>query len=74
MLAGAARTGAGTVPASKPSGIARRPEDPSMKLITAIIKPFKRDEVRQAVAGLGVQGMTISEAQGFGRQRGPDAV
>jgi nitrogen regulatory protein P-II 2 len=41
-----------------------------MKLITAIIKPFKLDEVRQAVADIGVQGVTVTEVQGFGRQRG----
>jgi len=41
-----------------------------MKLITAIIKPFKVDDVRQAIADLGVQGVTITEVQGFGRQRG----
>ena len=41
-----------------------------MKLITAIIKPFKLDDVRQAVADIGVQGITITEVQGFGRQRG----
>ena len=41
-----------------------------MKLIVAIIKPFKLDEVRQAVADLGVQGVTVTEVQGFGRQRG----
>jgi nitrogen regulatory protein P-II 2 len=41
-----------------------------MKLITAIIKPFKLDDVRQAVAEVGVQGMTVSEVRGFGRQRG----
>ena len=41
-----------------------------MKLITAIIKPFKLDDVRQAVADIGVQGMTVTEVQGFGRQRG----
>jgi nitrogen regulatory protein P-II 2 len=41
-----------------------------MKLITAIIKPFKLDDVRQAVADIGVQGVTITEVQGFGRQRG----
>jgi nitrogen regulatory protein P-II 2 len=42
----------------------------SMKLITAIIKPFKLDEVRQAIADIGVQGVTVTEVQGFGRQRG----
>jgi nitrogen regulatory protein PII len=41
-----------------------------MKLITAIIKPFKLDEVREAVADAGVQGITVSEVRGFGRQRG----
>jgi nitrogen regulatory protein P-II 2 len=41
-----------------------------MKLITAIIKPYKLDEVRQAIADMGVQGLTVTEVQGFGRQRG----
>jgi nitrogen regulatory protein P-II 2 len=41
-----------------------------MKLITAIIKPFKLDEVRDALSGLGVQGMTVSEVKGYGRQKG----
>jgi nitrogen regulatory protein P-II 1 len=41
-----------------------------MKLITAVIKPFKLDEVKDALSGVGVQGMTISEVQGFGRQGG----
>ena len=41
-----------------------------MKLITAIINPFKLDDVRQAVADIGVQGITVTEVQGFGRQRG----
>ena len=40
-----------------------------MKLITAIIKPFKVDEVRQAVADIGIQGVTVTEVQGYGRQR-----
>jgi nitrogen regulatory protein P-II 2 len=39
-----------------------------MKLITAIIKPFKLDEVRQAVADIGIQGVTVTEVQGYGRQ------
>jgi nitrogen regulatory protein P-II 2 len=42
----------------------------SMKLITAIIKPFKLDDVRQAVSEAGVQGVTVTEVRGFGRQRG----
>ncbi len=41
-----------------------------MKLITAIIKPFKLDDVRQAVAEIGIQGITVTEVKGFGRQRG----
>jgi len=41
-----------------------------MKLITAIIKPFRLDEVRQAIADMGVRGVTVTEVQGFGRQRG----
>jgi nitrogen regulatory protein P-II 2 len=41
-----------------------------MKLLIAIIKPFKLDEVRDALSSLGVQGMTVSEVQGFGRQKG----
>jgi nitrogen regulatory protein PII len=41
-----------------------------MKLITAVIKPFKLDEVRVALAELGVSGMTVTEVKGFGRQRG----
>jgi nitrogen regulatory protein P-II 2 len=41
-----------------------------MKLITAVIKPFKLDEVRQAISDIGVQGVTVTEVQGFGRQRG----
>ena len=41
-----------------------------MKFITAVIKPFKLDEVRAALSELGVQGMTVSEVKGFGRQKG----
>jgi nitrogen regulatory protein P-II 2 len=41
-----------------------------MKLITAIIKPFKLDDVRQAVSEVGVNGVTVTEVRGFGRQRG----
>ena len=41
-----------------------------MKLVTAVIKPFKLDDVKDALSGVGVQGMTISEVQGFGRQGG----
>ena len=45
-----------------------------MKLITAIIKPFKLDDVKTAVEGLDIHGMTVSEASGFGRQRGHTEV
>ena len=41
-----------------------------MKLITAIIKPFKSDDVREALSDLGVKGMTVTEVKGFGRQKG----
>ncbi len=45
-----------------------------MRLVTAIIKPFKLDDVKEALRSLGVQGMTVSEVQGFGRQRGHTEV
>jgi nitrogen regulatory protein P-II 1 len=45
-----------------------------MKLITAIVKPFKLDDVKDALKDLGVNGMTVSEVQGFGRQRGHTEV
>ena len=41
-----------------------------MKLITAIIKPFKLDDVREALSAVGVQGMTVTEVKGYGRQKG----
>jgi len=45
-----------------------------MKLITAILKPFKLDEVKDALQGAGITGMTVSEASGFGRQKGHTEV
>jgi nitrogen regulatory protein P-II 1 len=45
-----------------------------MKLITAIIKPFKLDDVKAALKGVGIQGMTVTEVQGFGRQSGHTEV
>jgi nitrogen regulatory protein P-II 1 len=45
-----------------------------MKLVTAIIKPFKLDDVKAALETLGVQGLTVSEVQGFGRQKGHTEV
>ncbi|GAJ70859.1 nitrogen regulatory protein P-II [Vibrio sp. JCM 18904] len=44
--------------------------DNSMKIINAIIKPFKLDDVREALADVGIEGMTVSEVKGFGRQKG----
>ena len=41
-----------------------------MKMVTAIIKPFKLDEVKEALHGIGLQGLTVTEAKGFGRQKG----
>ena len=41
-----------------------------MKLVIAIIKPFKLDDVREGLSAMGVQGMTVTEAKGFGRQKG----
>ncbi|MHB1487497.1 MAG: P-II family nitrogen regulator [Acidimicrobiales bacterium] len=45
-----------------------------MRLVTAIVKPFKLNDVKEALRGIGVAGMTVSEAQGFGRQRGHTEV
>src|SRR5687768_6018729 len=45
-----------------------------MRLVTAVVKPFKLDDVKNALEALGVQGMTVSEVQGFGRQRGHTEV
>jgi nitrogen regulatory protein P-II 2 len=45
-----------------------------MKLVTAIIKPFKLDEVREALTSIGVAGMTVTEVKGFGRQKGQTEI
>ena len=45
-----------------------------MKLVVAIIKPFKLDEVREALTTLGIQGLTVSEVKGFGRQKGQTEI
>lgn len=45
-----------------------------MKLVTAIIKPFRLDDVREALSERGVQGLTVTEVQGFGRQRGQTEI
>jgi nitrogen regulatory protein PII len=45
-----------------------------MKLVIAVIKPFKLDDVKEALEGIGIQGMTVSDARGFGRQKGHTEV
>ena len=45
-----------------------------MKLVMAIIKPFKLDEVREAITALGIQGLTVTEVKGFGRQKGQTEI
>ena len=45
-----------------------------MKVVVAVIKPFKLDEVKEALEGLGIQGMTVSDVRGFGRQKGHTEV
>jgi nitrogen regulatory protein P-II 2 len=54
--------------------VAAAKEGDEMKLIVAIIKPFKLEEVRDALASAGVQGMTVSEVRGFGRQKGQTEI
>jgi nitrogen regulatory protein P-II 1 len=49
-------------------------DDPLMRIVTAVIKPFKLDDVRNALEGVGVAGLTVSEASGYGRQRGHSEV
>jgi nitrogen regulatory protein PII len=49
---------------------ARLQRERSMKMVMAIVKPFKLDDVREALAEVGVQGITVTEVKGFGRQRG----
>ena len=52
----------------------KRKEDGTMKLVMAVIKPFKLDDVREALTPLGVQGLTVSEVKGFGRQKGQTEI
>jgi nitrogen regulatory protein P-II 2 len=47
-----------------------QPKETVMKMVTAIVKPFKLDEVREALSAIGVQGITVTEVKGFGRQKG----
>jgi len=56
-----------------PERCAKRETD-TMKLVTAIIKPFKLDDVREALTGIGVAGLTVSEVKGYGRQKGHTEV
>jgi nitrogen regulatory protein P-II 2 len=56
------------------NGKAKRKQGSDMKLIMAIIKPFKLDDVREALTPLGVQGLTVSEVKGFGRQKGQTEI
>jgi nitrogen regulatory protein P-II 2 len=65
------RTSTGSITARRAAGdlrIGRNRQE--MKLITAIVRPFKLDDLEMAVARLGVQGMTVTEVQGYGRQKG----
>jgi nitrogen regulatory protein P-II 2 len=52
----------------------RGKEEGAMRLIVAVIKPFKLDDVREALTPLGVQGLTVSEVKGFGRQKGQTEI
>ncbi len=45
-----------------------------MKMLTAIIKPFKLDDVREALTGMGIEGLTVSEVKGYGRQKGQTEI
>jgi nitrogen regulatory protein P-II 2 len=69
LFLGAARALAVTTPTYLSSTLESR-EVLLMKLVTAIIKPFKLDDVRAALADVGVQGITVTEVKGFGRQKG----
>src|SRR6478735_2640047 len=68
------------VAAASKSNLARpaRPQGPRgserMKLIMAIVKPFKLDDVREALVGAGVEGLTVSEVKGYGRQKGQTEI
>jgi nitrogen regulatory protein P-II 2 len=67
-----ARTGAGIAWSVSSPGLSKSGAhgERNMKLVTAIIKPFKLDEVREALSAIGVQGITVTEVKGFGRQKG----
>src|ERR1700691_2665160 len=65
-----ARPMLGSEPNPGAKGASRRRLKRTMKLVCAVIKPFKLDEVRKAINDIGVHGMTVTEVRGFGRQRG----
>jgi nitrogen regulatory protein P-II 2 len=56
------------------NAVLEKPGSQKMKLIVAVIKPFKLDDVREALTPLGVQGLTVSEVKGFGRQKGQTEI
>src|SRR5512145_169753 len=60
----------GTEPSRHRGGRERTRRNYRMKMVMAVIKPFKLDEVREALTSLGVQGLTVTEGKGFGRQKG----
>jgi nitrogen regulatory protein P-II 2 len=62
------------VPVDRRRGRVRQLRGRAMKLVMAIIKPFKLDEVREALTSLGLQGLTVSEVKGFGRQKGQTEI
>jgi nitrogen regulatory protein P-II 2 len=62
------RAAFGRAPAT--TGLPACHEDNAMKLVTAIIKPFKLDDAREALSEIGIQGLTVTEVKGFGRQKG----
>jgi nitrogen regulatory protein P-II 2 len=77
MFAGLARNPAACASGTglgKRWAIRRREEPGAMKLVMAVIKPFKLDEVREALTPLGVQGLTVTEVKGFGRQKGQTEI
>jgi nitrogen regulatory protein P-II 2 len=55
---------------SGPASLSIQKRNPTMKMVSAVIKPFKLDEVREALSSMGVQGITVTEVKGFGRQKG----
>src|SRR5512142_2159769 len=54
----------------RPPQMERRPEERNMKFVTAIIKPYKLSDVRESLTAIGVNGLTVTEVKGFGRQKG----